>query len=148
MSFNQHNTTLLLPVYQRAVKRIGEQGQLRQAIQPDVCLAQHVMVYYWIGKLEFGGADGLIDDFYARASDDLRGHTSRFVGTSIPRWGDQVTESSVVRHNATGGLTPINKTLDSESGQPYAVCRPELASYTSRFAARKSGCLAGARSKP
>ena len=49
------------------------------------------MVYYWLGKLDFGTEDGLMDGFYAVASDDLRAHATWFVGTSVPNWGDEAT---------------------------------------------------------
>jgi hypothetical protein len=92
VSFDQPNTVLLpllVPAYQRAVNRIGQPGLLRQPISPEVRLAQHLMVYYWLGKLDFGAEDGLIDGFYRVASDDLREHATWFIGTSVAKWGEE-----------------------------------------------------------
>jgi hypothetical protein len=98
--FARPSTTLLpilVPAYQRGIGRIGQPGLLRQAMSPDVRLAQHLMVYYWLGKLDFGGDDGLIDDFYAIASDDLRGHTTWFIGTSTARWDAEAPQEAYER---------------------------------------------------
>jgi len=98
--FDRPNTTLLpvlLPAYQRAVRRIGQPGLLRHPISPEVRLAQHLTVYYWLGKLDFGTEDGLMDGFYAVASDDLRAHATWFVGTSVPNWGDEAPPEAYER---------------------------------------------------
>jgi hypothetical protein len=100
VTFDQPNTillTLLELAYQRAVKRIGQPGLLRHPISPEVRLAQHLMVYYWVGKLDFDTEDGLIDGFYAVASDDLRGHATWFIGTSIAHWGDEAPPEAYER---------------------------------------------------
>ena len=91
---------IILPAYQRAVGRIGQQALLRQPILPDVRLAQHLMVYYWLGKLDFGGEDRLMDAFYAVASDDLRAHAMWFIGTSVRKWDDQVPTAAYERLRA------------------------------------------------
>jgi hypothetical protein len=98
--FDQPNTTLLavlVPAYQRAVRQIGQPGLLRHPMSPEVRLAQHLMVYYWLGKLDFGTEDGLIEGFYAIASDGLRGHATWFVGTSVARWGDDAPPEAYER---------------------------------------------------
>jgi hypothetical protein len=100
VTFDQPNTVLLpllVRAYQRAVNRIGHPGLLRQPISPEVRLAQHLMVYYWLGKLDFGAEDGLIDGFYRVASDDLRGHATWFIGTSVAKWGDEAPPEAYER---------------------------------------------------
>lgn len=90
--FNPPNTTLLsvlMPAYKRAVAQIGQPGGMMQHHDlPEDRLAEHLMVYYWLGLLEFGSADGLLDAFYAAASDRLRGHAMWFVGTSVSHWDE------------------------------------------------------------
>ncbi len=89
---NPPNTTLLpvlMPAYRRAVSQIGQPGGMMQHHDlPEDRLAEHLMVYYWLGLLEFGSADGLLDAFYAAASDRLRGHAMWFVGTSVSHWDE------------------------------------------------------------
>jgi len=90
--FNPPNTTLLpvlMPAYRRAVSHIGQPGGMMHRPElPEDCLAEHLMVYYWLGSLEFGSADGLLDAFYASAPDKLRGHAMWFVGTSVSHWDE------------------------------------------------------------
>jgi hypothetical protein len=90
--FNRPNTTLLpvlMPAYGRAVSQIGQQGgMMHRPKLPEDRLAEHLMVYYWLGSLEFGSADGLLDAFYATAPDKLRGHAMWFVGTSVSHWDE------------------------------------------------------------
>jgi hypothetical protein len=92
ISFNRPNTTLLpelVPAYQRAVAQIGSPGEMIQhPAMPEDRLAEHLIFYYWLGTLEFGSADGLLDAFYATAPDKLRGHAMWFVGTSVSRWDE------------------------------------------------------------
>jgi hypothetical protein len=90
--FNPPNTTLLpvlTPAYRRAVSQIGRQGGMMHRPElPDDRLAEHLMVYYWLGSLEFGSADGLLEAFYATVPDKLRGHAMWFVGTSVSHWDE------------------------------------------------------------
>lgn len=90
--FNRPNTTLLpvlMPAYRRAVSQIGQPGGMMHRPElPEDRLAEHLMVYYWLGSLEFGSADGLLDAFYATAPDKLRGHAMWFVGTSASHWDE------------------------------------------------------------
>lgn len=90
--FNPPNTTLLpvlMPAYRRAVSQIGQPGGMMHRPElPEDRLAEHLMVYYWLGSLEFGSADGLLDAFYATAPDKLRGHAMWFVGTSVSHWDE------------------------------------------------------------
>jgi hypothetical protein len=90
--FNQPNTVLLsvlMTAYQRAVQQTATPPLTkRNAVSPEDRLAQHLMVYYWVGKLKFDAEDRLLDDFYSLAPDALRGHAMWFVGTSISKWDD------------------------------------------------------------
>jgi len=90
--FNWPNIMLLpelISSYQRAVAGLGKGTEEKHYPKaPDDSLAEHLMVYYWLGKLEFGGEDRLLDDFYARASSEVRGHAIWFIGTSVAGWKD------------------------------------------------------------
>ena len=48
------------------------------------------MVFYWLGALDFGAEDHLLDEFYANASAQVRGHAIWFVGISVVGWEDEV----------------------------------------------------------
>ena len=93
IGFNQPHPRLLsvlMSAYQRAVRQNADASQKkRRGVSPEDRLAEHLMVYYWLGKLDVGGEDGLLDGFYGVASDGLRGHAMWFVGTSISKWNDE-----------------------------------------------------------
>src|SRR5437879_2757840 len=57
---------------------------------PDERLAAHLMTMYWRGKLPIH--DALLQDFYRKAPDKLRGYAMEFVGRSL--------------RNDTGAVTP------------------------------------------
>ena len=94
IGFNQPHPMLLqvlMPAYLRAIKQMGTPSLTnRRPVSPEDRLVEHLMVYYWLEKLKFGGDDGLLDEFYAMAPDGVRGHAMWFVGTSVSRWGDEV----------------------------------------------------------
>jgi len=77
------------PAYQRAIAQIGRpEGLMRQSASPEDRLTEHLMVYCWLGTLDFGAAGGLRDAFYATAPDKLRGHAMWFIGTSVSHWDE------------------------------------------------------------
>lgn len=48
-------------------------------------LAEHLMAFYWRGKLELGEAKGLLSKFWANGSPNLRGYALDFIGRSLDR---------------------------------------------------------------
>lgn len=133
--FNRPNPALLpelLPAYRRAVAQIGQPGaMMRHPALPDERLAQHVMVYYWLGILEFGSADGLLDAFYANSPDKLRGHAMWFVGTSVSDWDDGVPPEVYERLRVL-----IERRIEAAKLNP-ADFADELASFGWWFASGK-----------
>ncbi len=91
--FNQPNTTLLpamMPCYRKAIDHLGKDILPKHSVRsPEDSLAEHLMVYYWLGAVDFGGADELLDKFYAQASNHVRGQAIWFVGTSVASWNDE-----------------------------------------------------------
>lgn len=59
IGFNQPHPRLLsvlMSAYQRAVRQIADTSQTkRRGVSPEDRLAEHLMVYYWLGKLDVGG---------------------------------------------------------------------------------------------
>jgi len=137
VSFNQPNNTLLpvlMPAYQRAVAQIGKApGMMRHPASPEDRLVEHLMVYYWLGRLDFGSADRLLDHFYSRAPDELRGHATWFIGTSVSHWDDGAP---------TEGYDRLRKLLERrlEIAKPPAsteTSAKELANFGWCFASQK-----------
>lgn len=70
--------------YLRAVERIGTTAtDKRHHGDPDRQLAEHLMVFYWRRKSDLNERGGLLERFYAKASDTLRAHALEFVGRSL-----------------------------------------------------------------
>lgn len=92
--FNRPNTTLLramMSCYRKAIGHLGKDVLPRHSVKsPEDSLAEHLMVFYWLGALDFGAEDHLLDEFYVNASDHVRGHAIWFVGTSVAGWQDEV----------------------------------------------------------
>lgn len=91
--FNAPNTTLfraMMGCYRKAIEHLGKDILPSHSVKsPENALAEHLLAYYWQGALEFGSADPLLDDFFAVASDAVRGHAMWFVGISVPGWKDE-----------------------------------------------------------
>ncbi len=70
--------------YGTAVEHLGIATEGRQWLaDPDEQLAEHLMTFYWRGKLDMGDPESQISKFWRKASDMLRGHALKFVGRSL-----------------------------------------------------------------
>lgn len=68
--------------YRHAVERIGcRRDDTRWLANPDERLAEHLMVFYWRGKLSL--EDPLFTAFWEKATDALRGHALGYVGRAL-----------------------------------------------------------------
>ncbi len=136
VAYNPPNTALLpllLPAYQRAVTRLGQPSLVRSPASPEDHLAEHLMVYYWLGKLDFGGQDGLLNSFYAAASDWVRSHAAWFVGRSVGGRDDGAPPEVYAR---------LRKLIELRLGEANAAKSPdnfanELANFGYWFATDK-----------
>lgn len=76
--------TVLEQEYYKAVERVGKIEVGKQSLSdPDEHLAEHLMAYYWRGKLDIDQTGGLLEKFYTNASDSLRASAMEFVGRSL-----------------------------------------------------------------
>jgi len=69
---------LLRDEYLDAIDRIGKDRDTRHMESPDEHLAEHLMVYYWRGKLALD--DPELTRFFNTAPDAIRAHAISFVG--------------------------------------------------------------------
>jgi hypothetical protein len=135
--FNQpHNALLreLMPAYQRAVAEITKGPRMmRHPASPEDSLAEHLMVYYWRGNLEFGGEDRLLDEFYAQAPDELRGHAMWFIGRSVSSWDDGAPPEVFERLRNL----MVRRLKSVEQAAAVAVFAKELANFGWWFTSKK-----------
>jgi len=89
---------VLADEYACAVERIGGASATRHGLRsPDERLAEHLMVYYWCGKVDLTDPDGLLQRFYEKASPELRKSALNFIGRSLERTQDKVPQEILVR---------------------------------------------------
>jgi len=82
--------TILTPAYNLAVDEIGQIESMVRRPSPEERLGEHLLFYYWLGKLDFGGEDSLLERFYRRASAEVRAHATWFIGASVRGWQEDV----------------------------------------------------------
>jgi hypothetical protein len=84
---------LLGDEYKRAIDRIGRREMSERArMDPDEHLAEHIMTYYWQGKLPVGDSSNLLGLFFDKAPPSLRAHALEFVGRSLRNSGSEVLD--------------------------------------------------------
>lgn len=135
--FNQANTTLLramMPCYRKAIDHLGKDVLPKHSVKsPEDALAEHLMVYYWANALDFGGADQLLDAFYAQASNHVRGHAIWYIGISVPGWKDEAPSEVFPRLQDL-----FNKRLEAATNAPSAEeYSSELANFGYWFTSEK-----------
>lgn len=75
---------VLRPFYRLAVDRIGARhDDTRWFADPDERLAEHLLAFYWRGKLSL--EDPLLVDFWRSAPAEVRAHAIAFVGQALQR---------------------------------------------------------------
>lgn len=86
---------VLMPIYKQAVRKIG--SEIKENHRPsraEEYLAQHLMTFYWRGKLMLDGPDRILSVFYEKANDHLRGEAIEHIGRSLKNTAEPI-ESNV-----------------------------------------------------
>ena len=91
---------ILSEEYYRAIKRIDMTSGKRRLYDPDKRLAEHLMRFYWSGKIGLDKPDGLIALYFARAPDVLCGYALEFVGRSLYNTTERVPSELLARLQA------------------------------------------------
>ena len=75
---------ILREEYGRAIEHIGTLLEnKRDFAKSEEHLAEHLMTFYWRGKLLLDEGNGLLERFYKRASDKIRAHAFDFIGRTL-----------------------------------------------------------------
>ena len=75
---------LLGAAYESAVDRLQPTApDERDVHDPEPSLARHVMTMYWLGEIQWGSDDSLLNRFFARADDGLRAQAVQYLGMSL-----------------------------------------------------------------
>ncbi|MEW6490936.1 MAG: hypothetical protein AB1589_00060 [Cyanobacteriota bacterium] len=82
---------LLQEEYSYAVERSNTACSKKQQLtELEEGLAEHLMTFYWRGKLRFDEPRGLLTLFYTEVPDVLRGYALKFVGRSLRNTEDAI----------------------------------------------------------
>lgn len=80
---------ILREQYRHAVEQIGgRRDDTLWRANPDERLAEHLMVFYWRGKLSLG--DPLLTAFWEKATDPLRAHALGHVGRALEQTSGEI----------------------------------------------------------
>lgn len=83
---------LLKEEYEHAIDKIGTiPPDKRYPANPDERLAEHLMAFYWRGKLSLDKPDELLERFYSKSPDHLCAHALDFVGRSLHKTEEEVS---------------------------------------------------------
>ncbi len=87
---------MLRPHYQFAVEHIGARKvSLPWLEDPDENLAEHLMVFYWRGRLSL--EDPLFTTFWQQATDNLRAHAIAFIGRALKQTEEEIPQEILER---------------------------------------------------
>lgn len=72
---------MLQEEYRQAIARLGEDNtKWRNTYNAEEHLADHLMTFYWWGKIPLDDPESLLVQFYEKASDKVRFHAMDFIG--------------------------------------------------------------------
>jgi hypothetical protein len=125
---------VLGPQYLQAIERMGDHPFGKSHLgEPDSALAGHLLTQYWRGRMLSPREPGLLREFYAKASDKLRGSATSFVGRGLT--------------NDTGEVAPvvIDRLKDlwmarvevARFGKQGAPCEEEMKAFGWWFVSKK-----------
>lgn len=81
---------ILREQYRHAVERLGcRRDDTRWLANPDERLAEHLMAFYWRGKLSL--EDPLFTAFWEKAPDALRGHAIGYIGRALQQTSGEIS---------------------------------------------------------
>ncbi|HEY3132715.1 MAG TPA: hypothetical protein VGL91_24910 [Acidobacteriota bacterium] len=133
--FNQPHSDLLKAlrtVHRHAVAQLGNvPSRMRHPSILDDSLGEHLVIYYWQGRLGFDENDRLLEEFFLRASDERRAHVIWFIGHAAAEWIENPPPEVIERLQALfeWRLTIAEKAhQDVNSSTPFSK---ELANFGS-----------------
>lgn len=90
---------LLLAEYQRAIWRVGESSTHVRPYpyDPDEHLAEHLMTFYWWGRLDVDEPEGLLVQFFMQAPEGLRRYSFEYIGRSLSTTEETISLAVLAR---------------------------------------------------
>ncbi|MBW1956180.1 MAG: hypothetical protein JRI83_10760, partial [Deltaproteobacteria bacterium] len=117
---------ILHPYYKSAVGRLGlPKEKTCQMADVDEHLADHLMTFYWRGRIALKDPEGILQLFWNKASDALRGHAISFVGRSLRETKEPI-DPEILQRIKTLWETRLNAAKSSARPENYVE---ELAAF-------------------
>jgi len=110
--------------YALAIERLGEVGkEVDHLMNPESRLGEHLVVFYWRGKLDLDHPESLLVRFWLKASPSVRGWAIQFVGRSLTNDKASVQPEIIKRLEALWEkrLSETKSTPDKENFLPEMV---------------------------
>lgn len=121
---------ILRPFYRFAVDRIGIR-RVDTWDDPDQKLAEHLIVFYWRGKLTLN--DSLFVRFWEKAPDAMKAYAIEFVGRSLARTEGEIPEEILDRLKQLWE----KRLAITKTAQHHSVFEKELAAFGWWFVSKK-----------
>ena len=86
---------ILSKQYREAIDRLKFTEELHGHFDPRDHLAEHLMEFYWRGKLDFNNYNGLFTNFWFNANPELRGHALEFIGRNLKNTKLKVPQKTI-----------------------------------------------------
>jgi hypothetical protein len=115
---------VLCDQYAQAVERLGEVGkEIDHLMNPESRLGEHLVVFYWRGKLDLDHPESLLVRFWEKASPSVKGWAIQFVGRSLTNDKASVQPEIIKRLEALWEkrLSEAKSTPDKENFLPEMV---------------------------
>ena len=121
---------ILHDVYAHAVDQISQhEVRFRYLADPDRRLAEHLMAFYWQGKVDL--EDPLFVSFWENASDSLRAHAIEFIGRSL-QYTDEPIPNEIIER-----LKKLWNERFSQAKRDFAKHEKEVAAFGWWFISNK-----------
>jgi hypothetical protein len=126
---------VLESIYAHAIDQLSAMADIESRVDdPDHHLGQHLMTYYWRGKLSLDD-NGLLARFWQKANRNVRSHAIEFVGRSLSNTNNDVPPEIAARFKK---LWATRLTIAKRSTN-IAAYQDELAAFGWWFRAAKLG---------
>ena len=96
-SAQEDSLDLLKKQYLKAIEFLGYDRKAYGFADPDEKLAEHLMTYYWWGKLDSGSYDKLLSTFWEKANADIRGYAIQYIGKNLYDLVDEIETEILIR---------------------------------------------------
>jgi hypothetical protein len=125
---------ILFEEYRDAIQRLNKKSiEDKGLMRPEEHLIEHLMAYYWHGKIDLTSKDKFIEQLFSKTSDSLRAHALTFLGHNLNRYEGTIPVEVLDRLRELWSWKK-NVAQKAESASDYTM---ELGSFGWWFASKR-----------